>query len=144
MENQFRDLKRLNHLVGEIDAVYHEMSLRLSLSDSAMKILYTICNFGEACLLADVCRLTGLSKQTINSAIRKLEGEGILTTEAEDGRAKRLRLTEQGERYASDTALRILLSENEVLSSWPREDVETYLTLMERFLRDLREKAQTL
>ena len=144
MENQFCDLKRLNHLVGELDAVYHEMSLRMNLSDSAMKILYTICNYGDACLLADDCRLTGLSKQTINSSIRKLESEGILTTEAEDGRAKRLCLTEQGKQYASGTALRVLLMENEVFSSWPREDVARYLELTERFLHDLREKAQTL
>lgn len=144
MEMQFQDLKRFNHLIGELDAVYHEMSLRLGLSDSESKILYTICNFGESCLLADVCRLTGLSKQTVNSAVRKLEREGILYTQAADGRAKRLCLTEEGKRHAGCTAFRILEMENAVFSSWPREDVEHYLELTERFLLSLREKARTL
>ena len=81
MDAQFYALKRFNHLIGELDAVYHDMSLRLGLSDSESKILYTVCNFGDSCLLADVCRLTGLSKQTVNSAVRKLEREGVLYTD---------------------------------------------------------------
>ena len=35
-------MKRYNYLLGELNAVYHEMSLKLGLSDSAMIILYTI------------------------------------------------------------------------------------------------------
>ena len=71
-------LKRLNHLQCEMGVVYHEMSHLCGLSDSTMQILYTICNFDEeSCLLHDICRLTGLPKQTINSALRKLENEDI-------------------------------------------------------------------
>lgn len=140
MDTQFQNLKRLNHLIGELDAVYHEASLKLGLSDSASKILYTICNFGDRCLLADVCRLTGLSKQTVHSAVHKLEGEGLLTLEAAGLKAKRLCLTEAGKQYAMRTAQRILEAENEVLLSWSREDVEQYLALTERFLISLREK----
>ena len=47
------EMKRFNHLLEEIDAVYHEMSRRLGLSDSAMIILYTICDLGgtsETCM----------------------------------------------------------------------------------------------
>ena len=29
MDAQFHALKRFNHLIGELDAVYHDMSLRL-------------------------------------------------------------------------------------------------------------------
>ena len=35
-------MKRFNYLLGEMDAVYHEMALKLGLSDSAMIILYTV------------------------------------------------------------------------------------------------------
>ena len=41
--NISNDMKRYNHLLKELDTVYHEMSLKLGLSDSAMIILYTIC-----------------------------------------------------------------------------------------------------
>ena len=67
-----KDMKRLNHLIGETDAVYHEMAVRFGLSDSAVRILYTICDYddGTYCPLQVICRRTGISKQTINSAIR--------------------------------------------------------------------------
>ena len=39
-----KELRRLNQLLSEIDAVYHEMAWRLGLSDSAEGILYAICN----------------------------------------------------------------------------------------------------
>ena len=39
-----KEMKRYNYLVGEIDAVYHEASLKLGLSDSALNILYAICD----------------------------------------------------------------------------------------------------
>lgn len=70
-----KEMKRYNHLMSEIEAAYHQMSLKLGISDSAMIILYTICDTGDCCLLQDICRRSGISKQTINSAIRKLEAE---------------------------------------------------------------------
>lgn len=69
-------LKRYNYLFGEIEAVYHEISLQMGLSDSVSRILYAICDEGDRCPLSLICRRTGLSKQTVNSALRRLEEEG--------------------------------------------------------------------
>ena len=132
-------LKRYNHLVGEIDAVYHEASLKLGMSDSVSKILYTICNVGSSCLLHDICKQTGLSKQTVHSAIRNLEAKEMVTLELVGGKSKKVCLTEKGEIFAQKTARRIIDMENSILSSWPKEDVQTYLELTERFLVDLKE-----
>ena len=49
-----KEMNRYNYLVSEIDAVYHEAALRLGLSDSALNILYAICDNGEGCLLQDL------------------------------------------------------------------------------------------
>ena len=42
MTQQSKQLRRFNRLVGETDAVYHELANRLGLSDSAFQILYTL------------------------------------------------------------------------------------------------------
>ena len=84
------EMKRFNYLTTEIDAAYHEAALKLGLSDSALLILYTICNCGEACLLHDITRLSGISKQTVNSALRKLEDEGVVYLESFSGRKKKV------------------------------------------------------
>jgi predicted transcriptional regulator len=68
--------------------------------------VYTICNFGESCLLTDICHLTGLSKQTVNSALRKLEKEGTIHLESVIAKSKRVCLTESGKALSKKTAIR--------------------------------------
>lgn len=137
-------LRQFNHLASEIDAVYHQAALKLGLSDSAMVILYTICNSGDACLLCDVTRSAGISKQTVNSALRKLEAEGIVYLEAVNGRQKRVCLTGDGKRLVQKTVLRVIQAENEIFSAWTDAEQETYLALTQRYLSAFREKIQTL
>lgn len=138
------EIKRYNYLNGEIDAVYHEMSRKLGLSDSAMIILYTICDNGDCCLLKEICRRSGLSKQTVNSALRKLESETVIYLESAGSKNKNVCLTEKGKSLAAQTAQRILKAENEIFASWSKEDVTKYLELTEMFLDALREKAATI
>lgn len=136
-----KDMKRYNYLLGEMEAVYHGMSLKLGLSDSASMILYAICEEGDSRLLSEICRLSGLSKQTVNSSIRKLEAKGILYLEKAGSKSKKVCLTEAGKDLAGRTVLRIQQAENAILSSWPRQDVEKYLELTEKFLTALREES---
>ena len=143
-ETTSKIMKRFNYLLGELDAVYHDMSLKLGLSDSAMNILYTICDQGDRCLLQNICRWSGLSKQTINSAIRKLETEGVVYLERAGSRNKDVCLTEQGMELAERTVGRIMQAENEIFASWTEEDVKKYLELTERFLTEIRKKAKQM
>ena len=133
-------LRRLNHLICETDAVYHEAALWLGLSDSVMQILYTVCNYGDGrrCPLQEVRVQTGISKQTINSALRKLEAEGIVYLEQAGGKSKDVCLTPQGEALAGRTAARVIQMENHILASWPEDEVAAYLTLMEKYLTSFR------
>ncbi len=138
------EMQRFNHLIGEIDAVYHEIAWKQGLSDSVFEILYTICNYGDCCMLKEICRSCGLSKQTANSALRKLEKEGIVYLELTDSRHKKVCLTEAGKRLAGQTAGSVIEAENEILASWNKEDVETYLALTRRYLLALQEKVKNL
>lgn len=139
-----RDMKRFNHLLGEIEAVYHEMALKFGQSDSVMNILYTICDYGDSCPLQEICRRSGISKQTINSALRKLEREGIVYSEQAGVKGKNVCLTEKGKELVGDTAVRVIEAENGILASWPEEDVKRYLELTERFLVGIKEKAKEI
>ncbi len=137
-------LKRFNFLFGETGAAYHEMYLKLGLSDSAISILYAILENGGMRPLQEICHYTGLSKQTINSALRKLEAEGILYLERAGTKSKNVCLTEKGKTLAEQTAGRVITAENEIFASWAQEDVEKYLELTEAYLLALKEKAKDL
>lgn len=139
-----KELRRYNYLVNEIDASYHELSLTLGLSDSAMIVLYAICDNEGSCLLRDICRNSGISKQTINSALRKLESEGIIYLESVGTRNKKVCLTEQGKHLADRTAGKIIEIENEIFASWEKEDMEKYLELTGRYLHDFQERSTRL
>lgn len=138
------ELKRFNYLFGETGAAYHEMHLKLGLSDSAGSILYALLENGGSCLLQHICHYTGLSKQTINSALRKLEAKNIIYLEMAGTKNKMVHLTETGRILAEKTAGRVIEAENEIFASWPREDVEKYLQLTENYMQALKEKAKNI
>lgn len=138
------DMKRFNYLTTEIDAAYHEAALKLGMSDSAMLILYTICNNGEECLLNDITRLSGISKQTVNSALRKLESEDILYLETFSGRKKKISLTNKGKALVKDTVLRVIKIENEIFGSWEATERQKYIELTQKYLSSFKEKIKEL
>lgn len=145
MKNKIsKELKRYNYLFGETGAVYHEMYMKFGLSDSAMSVLYAVLENGGSCMLRDVCYFTGISKQTINSAVRKLESEGIVYLETVGSKNKKIYLTKEGQNLAEKTAGCVIETENEIFASWSQKDVEKYLELTERFMLDLKEKAENI
>lgn len=51
----------------------------MKLSDSAQIVLYTHRELGDGCLQKDICGRCDLTKQTVQSAVCKLEQEGFTT-----------------------------------------------------------------
>ncbi len=140
----FSHIRHLSQLLGELEGTYHEISVKMGISDSVCKILYTFCCFGACCPLNDICRYTGLSKQTVHSALRNLEEKGCLYLKALDGKSKKACLTDEGIALANRTALQIMELENDILASWSREERDLYIELTERFLTSLKEKVPQL
>ena len=138
------DLSRINLIMAETDGVYHDAAVRLGLSDSALRILYALRTQGGGCDLSGLPRLTGLTKQTINSALRKLEQEGVVTLSAAGGRKKRLCLTEKGHILTEQTVDRLMGLENAIFDHWPEQDMQLFLELNQRYLTQLREKIKEL
>lgn len=131
------DFHRYCSLNNEISECYHNASTRLGLSDSIMQILYVISLEGDGCLIRDIIRYTGLSKQTVNSALRAMERDGYLQLAAADGKKKTAILTESGKELAENTAKKMIRAEVAVFDAWAPEDRSAYLELTKRFLSDL-------
>ena len=125
-----RERKRYNYLLSETDAAYHEAS--------------TILDTGDPCPLRDICRYAGISKQTINSTLRRLEADGMIYLENTDGKNKTVYLTDKGRKLAERTAAKVIAIENDIFASWDTEDVDRYLLLTDRYLQDFRDRLQYL
>lgn len=137
-------LHRLNYLMAETDALYHQASLKLGISDSAMRVLYTIYDRGNGCPLRELYKQSGIGKQTVHSALQKLEREGMLRMEHRPETGKQVRLTEAGRRHMEETAGRLFRLECEIFSSWTEEEFRQHLRFLEKYADALREQLKTL
>lgn len=140
MENTNQsEVRRYNRLLSEIDEVYHEVASRQGFPDSAMAILYALSDNNGQCRLPELIKQSGVNKQTVNSALRKLEKEDIVYLEPAGGKSKRVCLTEKGFSAVHETVDRVLDAEKKIYSSWSQEEWELYVQLTERYLNQLRE-----
>lgn len=137
------DVNRFNRLTLQTDLVYHEAASRLGLTYSAMMILYSVLDNGGSCPIGDICAF-GISKQTVNSALRKLENEDIIFRRSAGGRRKDICLTEKGTALAEKTVLKIIEFENEIFASWTEHERETYFELTKRYMNQLNERVSKL
>lgn len=134
--------KSFNLLLAEIEVAHHEVALKLKLTDSAMLILYTAYLGGGSCLLSDITLWA--SKQTVNSALRKLEADGIVALTAVDGRKKKVLLTEKGRELTQNTVQRWIHAENSITDQWTEAERQIYFDLTRRYLQTLKEKLREL
>lgn len=135
---------KIDNLTNELNALYHKASVKLGVSDSVMLVLYTAYKYGGKCLLRDIYYESGTCKQTINSAVRKLEGEEVLYLERLNGKTKRVCLTEHGMAYAQKTAARMLELENNAFDGWEESEIEQYLSLTGKYVAAFGEQVAKL
>ncbi len=135
---------RINYLNAELNALYHQASLKLGLTDSASIVLYTIYDNGENCLLSDIYKQSGVSKQTVNSAIRNLEKKHIIYLEQHSGRAKKVILTDTGKEYVQKTIARLFDAEAAAFASWTEEEINAHIGFMEKYIHSFQEQVEKL
>lgn len=85
-----------------------------------------------------------IPKQTVNSAIRKLEQEGYLTLSNGKGHSKHILLTESGHTLLKETIFPIVEAENEAFTELSFEECNLLLKLHSKYTTALREKFSKL
>ncbi len=145
MENGLlKKIRHINYLVSELDALYHQASLKIGMADSEMRVLYTVHEDGGGCLLSEIYKRSGISRQTVNSAVRKLEADGIIRLERHMGKARKVLFTQKGERYAADTVARLCEAEMRAFGSWTEEEIDAHVRLTEKYAECFRQQIQAL
>ncbi|MGM9526205.1 MAG: MarR family winged helix-turn-helix transcriptional regulator [Peptococcaceae bacterium] len=142
-ENRAR-LDQFNRLFRESNKLYHDLAIKLSLSDSAITILYTLCQLGDGCLQKDICEQSCSSKQTINSSVRRLEQAGYLTLKPGKGRDMHMFLTEAGKQLASEKIAPVIERENAAFFALSDAEQIELLQLSEKYFFNLQEQLQQL
>ncbi len=131
-------LTQFNRLNDGIESLYHTIAVEAGLSDSAFLILYIMYSMGGGCRQKDICQSSYTSKQTVNSALRKLTAEGIIAQRPGKGREIQLYLTDTGRRLSEEKIAPVIAAETAVLNRMTSEERQELLRLTEKFLTGMR------
>lgn len=136
-------LLAFNAAMKHVDDVYRRALRRYGLSECAFWILYTL-RVERPYTQAGICEFLHEPKQTVNSALKKLEAEGYLALSAgDDQRSKRVRLTPKGEQLAGTCADRVAEAEARAIGSMSPDDRAALIRLTELYGTLLAEQLQT-
>lgn len=133
-------IQEFNQIDGRISSLYHAAALKMGLSDSEFRILYTLAVNAPGYLQSALREATGMGRSTVNSALKKLEREGILTLSPGSGRHTCVSLTAQGHRLADRTVCRLIRLEDRIYAGWTSEEQ----ALLLRLNRDFTEKLEAI
>lgn len=141
---QDRANREYNNLFRLETELYHDVATKMGLSDSAFDILYCLDDLGDGCLQRDVCAASGLTKQTINSSVHKLERAGIVELKTDQGRGTHLHLTETGRVLVEERIRPVVSAERAAFAAMEPGACEELLRLARAHLVALREQMDAL
>ena len=131
-----------NDLYRRENEIYQKIARKIGLSDSAFAILYDLHDqdgLTQAQLAAGNC----LSKQTVNSSVKRLEEEGYVRIEAQ-GRTTRIWLTADGRRLAKQRIEPVIEAECAALRRLSARDRQLLHTYYRVYLDALTEAVEAL
>ena len=136
-----REYSNLFRLGGEL---YHGVAVKMGLSDSALDILYALDELGDGCLQKDVCAAAGMTKQTVNTSVHKLERAGVVELRIERGRGTHLYLTRAGRALVEERIRPLVAAEEAAFADMAPQERTELLRLSRAYLERLRERVDAL
>lgn len=137
-----RDIIQFNRLYRELDEIYHIYAKEHGLSDSALWILYSLVESNTRMTQKDMCRLWHRPPQTINSALKRLEAQGMLKLipAADSQKTKEIVLTDSGHDLVSRIILPVFQAETRALRCMSIEERTLLLSMTAKYVDHLKEE----
>ena len=133
-----------NQLLKECDTIYHDAAVRAGLSDCAFWILHAHQEADHPLTQSEIGDNASLPRQTVNSALKKLEKDGYLTLAKINGKmGKSIHLTQAGEEFIQTHISPIAAAEERVCAQFTQQEQEAFLstfrTLVDRLKAEIEE-----
>ncbi|MEY8390978.1 MarR family transcriptional regulator [Lachnospiraceae bacterium] len=127
-------LSQYNEIIKENDDIYRGFAKKMGLSECGLWILYILRTEYTAPVQSAICACLYEPKQTVNSALKKMEAEGYIElTPGSDRRSKKISLTSQGIRLCEETVDKMIEMELDAMEALSEEEQETFLTLFQKY-----------
>ena len=143
--NTKKRLLEYNGIIMENDDIYREITRSFGLSECGFWILYLLRTVYRPLAQSEVCAHIYLPKQTVNSALKKMETDGYIgQIPGEDHRSKRIVLTDRGIRLCERTIDQVIEAEYQVFESLSEEEREAFLGLFHKYTGLLKTRMRVL
>lgn len=108
---QSRELKENNRIYREMESIYHEICVKAGISDTDFIVLYSIVEFEDGCCQRKIAKQYSISRQIVNSSVKKLVQNGCVVLESGKGHDKQIVLTEKGKAMAKQKIIPVMEAE---------------------------------
>lgn len=135
-----QQLHHYNSLIKENDELYRDVAKSLGLPDCAFWILYFIRENPTPMTQSEIWSFLYQPKQTVNSALKKLESEGYIRLNVSGHRSKQILLTEKGRALTAQTVDLVMERELAALSALSAEERVSFLNLFEKYTAELKKQ----
>lgn len=127
-----------NNAFDEIDRLYAQAASKAGLSDSAFAILYALGAYGDGCTQKELCGRCWIGKQTVNSSVKRLAAQGIVSLEPGHGRETLVKLTSEGRALVEEKIDPFVQAEAAAFGTLSEEEQRTLLHLLSQTAGALR------
>lgn len=135
-----------NRTSKELEQLYHAYARHAGVSDAALWLLYVIRLGGNNLTQAAICADWHYPPQTINSALKRLEAQGLVALAPATGsrRDKAVHLTAEGEKTVEHVIDPLIDAERAALADLAPKERTALVSLSQRYLGLLGERLGTL
>ena len=132
-------LAEYNSIIKEHEDLYRQLAKRFGMSECSFWILYSLRETNTSITQSELCYALSQPKQTINSALKKMQDCGFIELLiSQDRRKKYIRLTDKGALLAQETVDKVILLENQTFDTFTEEEQSLFLQLLHKYTDNLK------
>lgn len=135
-------LPTFNRTHKRMNVLYHNYARDAGISDAAFWLMYSLYEKGGPCTQTELCEAWFFTPQTINSALKTLEKQGLITLDfAPNSRKnKQFFFTETGEQLVKEKIMPLVQAEEQSFLRLNEQEREALLVITQKHIGILEEE----
>ncbi len=139
-------LIEINRQIKQMDELYRNIANCFDLSDSALWIIYSVRLSEKPITQRELSDTLCLSKQTINSSLKRLIESGYieLKTSNDNKKNKIIYLTDKGRYLAEKAVDKVIQAESEAIENMTIDKTQQFINLHDEYARNIKEQFERI
>lgn len=135
-------LAAFNRAHKRMNVLYHNYAKAVGISDAAFWLMYSLYEKGGPCTQTELCQIWFFTPQTINSALKSLEKQGLITLDfAPNSRKnKQFFFTEDGKQLVMEKIIPLVQAEEQSFLRLDEQERNALLTITQKHIGILEEE----